>query len=195
LPFVHSNNIFAQTKEKRHGGGKNMVIPKLLHILLAITLTSPIWPLGENPLVGDPFVVVNKTTNELAYYNDGKLIKTFPVSTGVAVDLTPEGKFTITVKAKDPYYRKKDIPGGAKENPLGTRWIGFDAEGTDGRIYGIHGNNNPDFIGKYVTQGCVRMYEEDVQYLFEHLPLGTKVLITHSKEDFIKLGKKYGALN
>jgi lipoprotein-anchoring transpeptidase ErfK/SrfK len=171
-----------------------MLFSKLFHFFVALTLVSPIWPLGENPTVGDPFIVVNKTTNELAYYNDGKLIKTFPVSTGVAFDLTPEGKFTITVKAKNPYYRKKDIPGGAEENPLGTRWIGFDAVETDGRIYGIHGNNNPDFIGKYVTQGCVRMYEEDVQFIFDQIPLGTKVVITHSDENFWELGKIYGAI-
>ncbi|OZM57600.1 L,D-transpeptidase [Lottiidibacillus patelloidae] len=171
-----------------------MLFSKVFHLFIALTLVSPIWPIGENPMVGDPFIIVNKTSNELAFIDDGKIKNVFKVSTGVAVDLTPEGKFTITVKAKNPYYRKKDIPGGAKENPLGTRWIGFDAKGTDGRIFGIHGNNNPAFIGKYVTQGCVRMYEEDVQYLYDHIRLGTKVVITHSEDNFWELGKKYGAI-
>jgi len=38
-------------------------------VLLAILfVASPIWPLGENPTVGDPFIIVNKTSNKLASY-------------------------------------------------------------------------------------------------------------------------------
>jgi lipoprotein-anchoring transpeptidase ErfK/SrfK len=171
-----------------------MGLTKLVNLLLAISFASPIWPLGHNPTVGDPFIIVNKATNQLAYIHNGEIIEIYNVATGKELDLTPEGKFTITVKAKNPYYRKKDIPGGTEENPLGTRWMGFDAANTDGRIFGIHGNNNPVFIGKYVTNGCVRMFEKDVQNLFDVIPLGTKVLITNSDATFLELGKAHGAI-
>ncbi|HHY73127.1 MAG TPA: L,D-transpeptidase [Bacillus bacterium] len=163
-------------------------------VLLTIMLLSPLWPIGQNPIVGDPFLIVNKKTNQLAYINEGKLQKIYTVATGQEDDLTPLGKFTITVKAINPYYRKKDIPGGAKENPLGTRWIGFDAENTDGRIYGVHGNNNPDSIGKYITQGCVRMYNEEVEEIFSEVPIGTQIVIVSSDQSFVRLGQKYGAI-
>ena len=40
------------------------------------------WPLGDNPRAGDPFIIVNKATNKLAYIDDGKIQKVFPVATG-----------------------------------------------------------------------------------------------------------------
>jgi lipoprotein-anchoring transpeptidase ErfK/SrfK len=166
-----------------------------MRILLAILLmASPIWPLGRNPLPGDPFLIINKETNQLAYINEGEIAGTYGAATGKTTDLTPEGLFTVTVKAKDPYYRKKDIPGGDPRNPLGTRWIGFDAEGTDGRIYGIHGTNQPSSIGKYISNGCIRMLNKNVEFIYDRVPLGTKVLIVKTSKSFQELGKEYGAL-
>jgi lipoprotein-anchoring transpeptidase ErfK/SrfK len=155
---------------------------------------SPVWPLGENPIVGDPFLIVNKKTNELAFFNNGKIQETYQVTTGKEQSLTPEGTFTVVVKAQNPYYRKKNIPGGVKENPLGTRWIGFDAEGTDGRIYGIHGTNTPHLIGYNLSNGCVRMRNKEVENLYENIPLGTKVLIVTSEKSFEKLATLAGAI-
>lgn len=155
---------------------------------------SPIWPLGQNPLPGDPFVVVNKRTNELALIDDNRVQTVVSIGTGRTKDLTPEGLFTITVKAKEPFYRKKSIPGGDPANPLGSRWIGFDAKGTDGRIFGIHGTNQPASVGKYVSQGCVRTQNEVIQSLYPLIPLGTKVLVTSTKKSFERIGKENGAI-
>ncbi|MGE6752147.1 L,D-transpeptidase [Rossellomorea sp. NPDC071047] len=166
-----------------------------MRILLAIILfASPIWPLGRNPLPGDPFIIVNKESNQLAFIDDGKVQHTFPVATGKTTTLTPEGLFNVTVKAKNPYYRKKNIPGGDPRNPLGSRWIGFDAEGTDGRIYGIHGTNQPSSIGKYISNGCIRMHNKHVEYLFDQVPVGTKVLVAKTNKSFYQLGKDHGAI-
>lgn len=166
-----------------------------MRILLAIMLmASPIWPLGRNPLPGDPFLIINKETNQLAYINEGEIAGTYGAATGKTTDLTPEGLFTVTVKAKDPYYRKKNIPGGDPRNPLGTRWIGFDAEGTDGRIYGIHGTNQPSSIGKYISNGCIRLLNKNVEFIYDRVPLGTKVLVVKTSKSFQELGKDYGAL-
>ena len=166
-----------------------------MRLLLAILLVaSPIWPLGRNPLPGDPFIIVNKENNLLAYIDKGMIQQTFPVATGKTTELTPEGIFTVTVKAKNPYYRKKNIPGGDPRNPLGTRWIGFDAKGTDGRIYGIHGTNQPSSIGKYISNGCIRMQNKNVEYLFDKVPIGTKVLVVKTTKSFSEIGKEYGAI-
>lgn len=164
-------------------------------ILLVIMLVvSPIWPLGENPLVGDPYIIVNKATNQLAFIVDGKVDHIYEVATGKNDTFTPEGEFTVVVKAINPYYRKKNIVGGTKENPLGTRWIGFNAWGTDGRIYGIHGNNDPSSIGQYITNGCVRMENEEIETLFNKIPLGTKVFITDGEVDFDTIARERGAM-
>ena len=169
-------------------------MPGFIFVLFAALTFSPIWPLGPNPLPGDPFIIVNKQTNEVALINENRVQTVVSAATGKTEDLTPEGLFTITVKAPDPYYRKKDIPGGDPKNPLGSRWIGFDAENTDGRIYGIHGTNDPSSIGKKISQGCIRLQNEAVQSLYDYIPLGTKILVTSSSKSFLELGREQGAI-
>ncbi|MBU8907771.1 L,D-transpeptidase [Desertibacillus haloalkaliphilus] len=170
------------------------MLTRIIALLMIIGIASPLWPIGENPLVGDPFVIVNKQTNELAYVDEGEVKKVYPVATGKTKDLTPEGTFTMTVKAVDPYYRKENIEGGDESNPLGTRWIGFDAEDTIGRTYGVHGTNQPSSIGEYRTAGCVRMHNEDVEELYANIPIGTKVLVVDSTSSFEELAKNNGAI-
>jgi lipoprotein-anchoring transpeptidase ErfK/SrfK len=166
-----------------------------MRLLLSIFLViSPIWPLGKNPLPGDPFLIVNKQTNEIAYIQGEQVQTVYKAATGKTDDLTPQGLFTIIVKAKDPYYRKSDIPGGHRDNPLGRRWMGFDARDTDGRIYGIHGTNHPESIGKYISNGCIRMQNAEVEALFDEVPQGTKILIVKSGDSFEELAKEYGAI-
>lgn len=167
---------------------------KIISSMLIAFVFSPIWPLGPNPMHGDPFIIVNKKTNEVAFINDGKVQTIISAATGKTEDLTPEGLYTIIVKAKDPYYRKKDIKGGDPANPLGTRWIGFDAKDTDGRIYGLHGTNDPSSIGKYVSQGCIRLQNEAIESLYDFVPVGTKILVISTSESYEQLGKEYGAI-
>jgi lipoprotein-anchoring transpeptidase ErfK/SrfK len=167
---------------------------KFLSSLLVAFFISPLWPLGSNPLPGDPFVIVNKAKNELALIDDNRVQTVVTVGTGKTEELTPEGLFTITVKAKNPYYRKGNIAGGNPANPLGARWIGFDAKGTDGRIFGIHGTNQPGSIGKYVSLGCIRAQNEVITTLFPLIPLGTKILVTTSKKTFDMLAREHGAI-
>ena len=171
-----------------------MCMLQLISALFLAFSISPIWPLGVNPLPGDPFLIVNKTTNEVAFIHDNKVQSILNAGTGKTQDLTPEGLFTITVKAKNPYYRKMNIQGGTEQNPLGTRWIGFDAEGTDGRIYGLHGTNNPHSIGHYVSNGCIRLQNETIEFLYPRIPLGTKILIQSSSKSFEDLAIEFGAM-
>jgi lipoprotein-anchoring transpeptidase ErfK/SrfK len=161
-----------------------------LCLLLSALLVVPFQTAAEMK----PRVIVNKAINKLALIRDGRIEAVYPVATGMNAGLTPEGMFTVTVKAENPYYRKKGIPGGAPNNPLGTRWIGFNARGTDGRIYGVHGTNNPASIGGYVSQGCVRMHNRDVEHLYERVPIGARVLILRSNESFYAIAKRYGAV-
>ncbi|MBD7935955.1 MULTISPECIES: L,D-transpeptidase [Cytobacillus] len=162
--------------------------------LFLILMFSPLWPIGPNPLPGDPFVIVNKRTNELTFIDNREIQQVVHVATGKTDSLTPEGMFTVVVKAENPYYRKKDIPGGKKNNPLGTRWIGFDAKETDGRIYGIHGTNDPESIGHYVSNGCIRLKNDHVEALFDRIPIGTKILIVSTDKSTEQLAKKYDVL-
>lgn len=167
---------------------------KVLLSFLLFSMLSTVVPHAPLLMPGDPLIIVNKATNKVAYIDNNKVQDVFPAGTGRSDELTPEGFFTIKVKAVNPYFRKKNIPGGDPKNPLGTRWIGFDALGTDGRIYGIHGTNRPDSIGKYISNGCVRLKNEDVERLYDKVSIGTKVLVIKSTKDFTTLAKEYGAI-
>ncbi len=138
------------------------------------------------------FIIINKSTNKLAYYENGKLVKTFKVATGRKASYTPEGKFKIVNKIVNRPYYTGHIPGGDPRNPLGNRWLGLNARGTWGTTYAIHGNNDPSSIGKYVSSGCIRMYDADVEWLFEQVKVSTPVVITSSSKSFDTIAKENG---
>jgi lipoprotein-anchoring transpeptidase ErfK/SrfK len=148
-------------------------------VILLLGLLSPLLP-PHTP--DEPVIIVNKASHEVVLLQNDQVLFEASAAIGKTKDLTPEGQFDVKVKAKDPYYRKKDIPGGDPKNPLGSHWIGFDARGTDGRIYGIHGTNQPESIGKSVSAGCVRLKNADVEKLFTMISLETDVIIVDSKQ-------------
>jgi len=123
------------------------------------------------------YIEIDKSKNTLSLFNNKKLVRTFQVATGKNVSLTPVGTFKIVNKIKDPWYSPKGIPGRDPRNPLGTRWLGLNVPNTGGTKYGIHGTNDPSSIGKYVSLGCIRMNNKDVQWLYDNIPIGTVVVI------------------
>ncbi|MCY8234185.1 L,D-transpeptidase [Priestia endophytica] len=137
-------------------------------------------------------IIINKYYNKLAYYHNGYLEMVVPVATGKKWDQTPIGFFKVVNKIKNRPYYTGNIPGGDPRNPLGNRWLGINANGTYGDTYAIHGNNNESSIGKYVSLGCVRMHNADVEKLYDKVQVGTPVNITYSYRSFKALTKVYG---
>jgi len=170
------------------------VVIKLKKLWLILFIFAFLFP-NSTFAQGSPLIVINKKTNELAFYNHGKLQMREKVATGKTNELTPEGLFTVTVKAKNPFYRKKNIPGGHPNNPLGTRWIGFNAKNTGGRIYGVHGTNNPSSIGHYISNGCIRMNNQAIERLYENVPIGTKIKVVTSTQSLDQIARQYGAIH
>lgn len=64
------------------------------------------------------------------------------------------------------------MPGGP-ENPMGARAIYLGST-----LYRIHGTNQPWTIGQAVSSGCIRMRNQDVMDLYEHVQRGAKVIVT-----------------
>lgn len=139
-------------------------------------------------------IIIDKGLNVLWYYENGELVQTARVATGRHVEgpapthanrmqnyTTPTGRFTVSLMAPGLPYYKENIPALAPENPLGTRWIGFNAyEGDNGTIWAIHGTNDPDSIGQWVSDGCVRMRNEEVEALYEAVEVGTPIIVQNS---------------
>jgi lipoprotein-anchoring transpeptidase ErfK/SrfK len=118
-------------------------------------------------------VVVDKSQNVLSLIQSGESIKTYVVSTGTDGG-TPSGTYKIINKLVDPtWYRTGAvIPPDSPENVLGTRWMGFDLKG-----YGIHGTTEPEKLGEQVTLGCVRMKNNEVEELYDIIPINTEVTV------------------
>ncbi|PTQ53023.1 MAG: hypothetical protein HSCHL_2100 [Hydrogenibacillus schlegelii] len=158
--------------------GDVLMVPLDGELLPAFDRTSrPDVFLGE---IGVPLplrLVVKREAKVLFVYEGDRLVKTFPIAVGRLGDETPAGVYRIVTKLEHPYYRAKNIPGGDPRNPLGSHWLGLNVPGTDGSIYGLHGTNDPSSIGHNASSGCIRLYNDDVRWLYEHLPLGTEVEI------------------
>ncbi len=141
----------------------------LLSIIQANSLSNPnlIYPgqLITIPGYPDPFtlpytIYVSLKNRTLSLLKNGSVIKVYPVGVGRMLHDTPSGNFIIINKAPNP--------GG----PFGTMWMSIS------KIhYGIHGTNDPSSIGKYVSRGCIRMQNSDVEDLAMTIPIGTSVTI------------------
>jgi lipoprotein-anchoring transpeptidase ErfK/SrfK len=44
-------------------------------------------------------------------------------------------------------------------------------------VYRIHGTNQPSTIGTFVSSGCIRLTNEDVEDLYSRVTVGTRVVV------------------
>jgi L,D-transpeptidase ErfK/SrfK len=145
-------------------------------------------------------VVLNLAEYRLYYYPEAKdgdtaYVMTYPISIGRMDWETPLGKTSVISKVQNPsWYVPKSVlaehaadgrplprivpPG--PNNPLGKYAMRLGLPG-----YLIHGTNRPAGVGMRVTHGCVRMFPEDIEYLFGKVDLNTPVRIINEP---IKMG-------
>ncbi len=160
-----------------------------------VSLTLPnahILPAG--PRKG---IVINTAELRLYYYGDPKNPVSFPIGVGRDGYLTPLGTTTVVRKKEKPswYLTPSEIadnpdlptvipPG--PDNPLGSYalYLGWPT-------YLIHGTNTPWGVGRRVSRGCIRMYEEDVAALFQRVEPGTQVSVVDQP---VKLGREDGEM-
>jgi lipoprotein-anchoring transpeptidase ErfK/SrfK len=65
---------------------------------------------------------------------------------------------------------------GGPHNPMGARGM-YLYSGDKDTLYRIHGTNQPDYIGRAVSSGCIRMTNEDAIDLFNRVKIGTPVIV------------------
>jgi L,D-transpeptidase ErfK/SrfK len=108
-----------------------------------------------------PYTIhISVSRRQLTLKQKGSIVRTYPIGVGKIVTATPVGDFVIV--------NRQTNPGG----PFGVMWLSLSKV-----HYGIHGTNNPSSIGKYVSKGCIRMYNKDVLELASIVPNGTEVFI------------------
>ena len=151
-------------------------VVKLL-ILLLVSLATFVSA-GFKPGLAAPHLIINLPSRTLALYDSDNLIKVYPIAIGKSATPTPLGNFRIIQKEVDPWWfpprTGRAVPSGP-DNPLGYRWMGFVS------LYGIHGTNAPWAIGLAVSNGCIRMHEENAEELFDIISYGTPVQIIYDR--------------
>jgi len=137
-------------------------------------------------------IVINLPEYRLYYFpepvaGEPRRVITHPVSIGRMDWDTPIGLHRITEMRRNPSWRPPAsvhaehaaqgrrlpavVPPGP-DNPLGSRAMRLTLPS-----YLIHGTNVPEGVGMRVTHGCIRMYPEDVESLYELVKVGTDVRI------------------
>jgi lipoprotein-anchoring transpeptidase ErfK/SrfK len=127
-----------------------------------------------------PVIVINRAANSLTLYDSRTPVREFHVATGQSAYPTPSGLWHIVDKQENPWWTPPPSPWavGAKPippgpgNPLGTRWMGLNAAGV-----GIHGTPDDASIGYSESHGCIRMHIPEAEWLFQHVGIGTPVVI------------------
>jgi lipoprotein-anchoring transpeptidase ErfK/SrfK len=71
-------------------------------------------------------------------------------------------------------YRKGQAPG--LDNPLGARAL-YIFEGNRDTLYRLHGTNEPWTIGKSVSSGCIRLFNQDIIDLYDRVPVETPIVV------------------
>jgi lipoprotein-anchoring transpeptidase ErfK/SrfK len=148
-------------------------------------------------------IVINLSELRLYYFdNTNGIVYTYPISAGRAGWRTPTANTYVTRKKENPtWYVPKSIYeytlqtkgielppfiGPGPRNPLGHYGIYLAKRG-----YLIHGTNAPQQIGLYISSGCIRMYNHDVEELYNMVNIKTPVHIVHHPE---KVGFKNNQL-
>jgi L,D-transpeptidase ErfK/SrfK len=128
-------------------------------------------------------ILVDITSRALHYWSeDQSIYRLYPTSVPLSEDLTRRGMTSVVQKVVNPPWRPTAamkerhpewpdmVEGGAKDNPLGTRalYLGW-------TYYRIHGTHDTRKIGRKSSNGCIGLYNEHIEELFEMANVGTQV--------------------
>lgn len=143
------------------------------------------------------YIVVDTFGNRLRLYDDGELKRAAVCSTGTGRILrdprtghqwvfdTPLGEREVREKRPHPVWAKPDwayIEDGYLPPPAGASDRFDDASLGDWALYMgdgyiIHGTLFKTLLGRRVTHGCIRLGDEDLDYVYHHAPIGTRVYL------------------
>jgi hypothetical protein len=117
-------------------------------------------------------VVVDRGALELRLLRDGKVIRRVPIGVGAAESPTPTGhsyiRERLALSNSSSIYGALAF-GTSAFSRYRTDWPG-------GGQVGIHGTNQPGLIPGFISNGCVRLHNEDILALGRRVDVGTPVL-------------------
>ena len=129
-------------------------------------------------------VLIEKKAHRLTVMRDGVKLKEYGIAVGknggdkkrVGDMRTPEGVFPVQrIENASKWTHDFRDGKGAIKNAYGPLFIRLDTDPWKG--IGIHGTHDPASIGTDVTEGCVRLNNDDLLEFRGLIAVGTKVLI------------------
>ena len=155
----------------------------MLHRLRRIALPAGLalisLGLFQSPVRAEKSIEISLRDRYLTLFDNGQVVKRFPVAIGAPESPTPAGNYAITRMEEAPVYHKggKVIAPGP-ENPVGVRYMAYFQIGSG--EYAIHGTAWPSWVKlrAAVSLGCIRMLNQDVIALFQQVDVGTPVVVT-----------------
>lgn len=140
-------------------------------------------------------IIVNLAEQRLYSFREGERPRSFPIGVSREGWTTPLGETRVIRKKKGPTWtptasaRREDptlptIVRPGPENPLGDYALYLSWP-----RYLIHGTNEPDGVGRRVSRGCIRLYPEDIERLFESTPVETPVRVINRPVKFARDGR------
>ena len=155
----------------------------MLHRLRRIALPAGLalisLGLFQSPVRAEKSIEISLRDRYLTLFENGQVVKRFPVAIGAPESPTPAGNYAITRMEEAPVYHKggKVIAPGP-ENPVGVRYMAYFQIGSG--EYAIHGTAWPSWVKlrAAVSLGCIRMLNQDVIALFQQVDVGTPVIVT-----------------
>jgi lipoprotein-anchoring transpeptidase ErfK/SrfK len=153
---------------------------RAIWLVLVMVLTPLVSAQGQHPEATTQafnarrrLVLVSLADRKLAVLENGKLMRTFPVSVGAPNSPSPVGEFQIVNRVSNPtYYHPGVMIAPGSDSPIGPRWVGLSRKG-----YGIHGTNEASSIGKARSHGCIRLRNGDIKQFFAMVRVGDTVEI------------------
>jgi L,D-transpeptidase ErfK/SrfK len=128
-------------------------------------------------------ILADTTSRALHYWSeDQSIYRLYPTSVPLSEELTRRGMTSVIQKVVNPTWRPTAsmkernpewpdvVEGGAPDNPLGSRalYLGW-------TYYRIHGTHDTRKIGRRSSNGCIGLYNEHIEELFEFAKVGTQV--------------------
>ncbi|MDR3165367.1 MAG: L,D-transpeptidase [Synergistaceae bacterium] len=167
-------------------GEPSVISPEIVKGALSDDMSVDILPprsrLAKD--AGGTLIVIDKGDFTMEVFRDGKTVGQYGIAVGkntgdkrnVGDMRTPEGEFPIVQiqNASKWTHDFKDGKGKTK-GAYGPYFIRLGTPGWTG--IGIHGTHAPDSIGTNVTEGCIRLNNEDVKTLRKMVKVGDKVVI------------------
>jgi len=169
--------------------GKLLLAAALAALVAAFAFAPrPALAHGDIVVVKDSYssgTIVIKTSERRLYLmlGSGRAIR-YPVGVGrsgmqwsgtVQIDgkyVKPAWSPPASIKRAEPKLPDV-IPGGSPHNPMGVAAMTLSGGGQ----YAIHGTNQPNLVGGFVSHGCIRMYNADITDLYGRVSVGTQVVV------------------